>query len=121
MKLERLFLKEGSKYPDVVIVPVEQKHMRTGANVLEKLILYREIIRKKARLTIYSKDVMKKIGGFDSSLGFGEDRILMKKLWHVLKLDKKKKERVRRLGVICESFDVRGKLLPRNWWWSNLC
>jgi hypothetical protein len=92
MKVERLFLKKGSKFPDVVIIPLQFKRMRKEANSLEKLILYREIIRKKARLTIYSKDVMKKLGGFDSSLGFGEDRILIKKMLDLFNLDKKRRK-----------------------------
>ena len=70
MKVLRYFRK-GRKLPDVVVIPLVHGQARKGANYIEKLIFYRESSKKGSRLLVVSRDIVKDVGGFDASLGFG--------------------------------------------------
>ena len=87
MKSIRCFMKQGEKMPDLIIIPVENRHVRKGANYLEKMIFYREMVGTKLKILVSSKKLIEKIGGFDSTLGFGEDKIFQEKAFELLKVD----------------------------------
>jgi len=93
MKSIRYFMKQGEKMPDLIIIPVKNRHVRRGANYLEKMIFYREMVGTKLKILISSKKLIEKIGGFDSTLGFGEDKIFQEKAFELLKVDDRTRKR----------------------------
>lgn len=91
MKALRYF-RDGKALPDVVVIPLTFGKARKGANYLEKLVFYRDGSRKGSRLLVVSKDIVKAVGGFDSSLGFGEDRLFQENVFKKVKMDEKTKK-----------------------------
>lgn len=87
MRVIRYFMKTDGKMPDLIIIPVENRHVRKNANYLEKMIFYREMVGTKLKILVSSKKLIEKIGGFDSSLGFGEDKLFQEKAFKLLKVD----------------------------------
>jgi len=85
----RYFLDKKSKYPDLVILPLELNVLRKDANYLEKLLFYRERARQRSKLFAVSKRLLKKIGGLNSELGFGEDRELQQRIFSAVRVDDK--------------------------------
>jgi hypothetical protein len=92
MKTERYFLK-GSKLPDLIVIPTDFEKPRKDANEIEKIIFYREKAKGKSKIMVVSKKAIKKVGGFDSNLGFGEDRLYEKKLFLLFKLSYREKSK----------------------------
>jgi hypothetical protein len=83
------------KMPDVVVIPVEYGHPNRRAGYFERLVFYRDTSNSGARLLITSKTILKDAGGFDASLGFGEDRLLQEKVFDLVKIDDKSRRRFR--------------------------
>lgn len=85
-KSARYFLK-GKKMPDLIILPVDHTQMRKDASYLEKILFHREASKGTSRLLVVSKGIIKKVGGFDASLGFGEDRLYQDKIFKLFGID----------------------------------
>ena len=87
------YFRKGRKLPDVVVIPLEHGVARKDASYLEKMVFYRDSSRRGSRLLVVSRDIVKDIGGFDASLGFGEDRLFQDKVLSLVKVDKRTKKR----------------------------
>jgi len=87
MRAKRYFMEKDGKMPDLIIIPVENRHVRKNSNYLEKMIFYREMVGTKLKILVSSKKLIEKIGGFDSSLGFGEDKLFQERAFKLLRVD----------------------------------
>ena len=94
MRLGRFFL-PGSKLPDLIVLPMDLEKPRKDAADIEKILFYREKSRGRSKVLIVSKKVLEKLGGLESGLGFGEDRIWEKKLFSLFGMSYKERRKFR--------------------------
>jgi len=92
MKALRYF-RQGKKMPDVVVIPIRHGSVEEGSKYFQKIVFYRDTSRSNPRLLVVSKDIVSDVGGFDPSLGFGEDKLFQEKVFELIEVDKKTKER----------------------------
>ena len=85
----KIYKRLGKEKPEVIVIPVEHGQTKESSSYFEKLVFYRDTSRPGARLLVVSRDIVEEIGGFDPSLGFGEDRLFQENIFKTVQADKK--------------------------------
>lgn len=77
----RKAVQEFEKYPDAELIRFNCRPYFPPKfkNLIEKAIFYKDE-RGDQKLILFTRDIVKKVGYIDPGLGFGEDRIWMKKI-----------------------------------------
>lgn len=91
VKALRFWLKKRSGLPDLVIIPIKYR-LSPKPSYVEKMIACRESAKGTSKIMLVSKKLLRKVGGFDN-IGFGEDRLLQKKIFSLLKIGKEIRKR----------------------------
>jgi len=86
------YSRKNRKLPDVVVIPIDYGKPRKNAGYFEKMVFYRDTSRE-GRLLVVSRDIVKKAGGFNPTLGFGEDRLFQEKIFKLVNVDEKTRKR----------------------------
>ncbi len=92
----------------------DERFLPEDANIIEKALFYKEASISGYGEIIMKKSVLEKIGGFDSTLGFGEDRILAEKLKKI-GITKAK----RTLRIACGRISGIKEFITRNLWYGR--
>ena len=79
--------------PDVVVIPIEHGTIGENSSYFQKMVFYRDTSKSNPRLLVVSKNIVEDVGGFDPSLGFGEDKLFQEKVFSVIDVGKTVKKK----------------------------